>query len=42
MADALASVRAGYDRWASVYDHDANPLRHSKDRWSGGGREPQD
>ena len=25
-SDALASVRAGYDGWASVYDHDANPL----------------
>src|SRR6185503_16817383 len=22
----LASVRDGYDRWAEVYDHDANPL----------------
>jgi malonyl-CoA O-methyltransferase len=22
----LASVRGGYDRWASVYDHDGNPL----------------
>ena len=20
-------VRAGYDRWAAVYDHDANPLQ---------------
>lgn len=26
MSDAVSSVRAGYDRWASVYDHDANPL----------------
>jgi ubiquinone/menaquinone biosynthesis C-methylase UbiE len=26
MADALSSVRSGYDRWAAVYDHDANPL----------------
>jgi malonyl-CoA O-methyltransferase len=26
MTDALSSVRAGYDRWAVVYDHDANPL----------------
>ncbi|MCI0460931.1 MAG: class I SAM-dependent methyltransferase [Gemmataceae bacterium] len=26
MTDALASVRSGYDRWAAVYDHDANPL----------------
>ena len=25
--DPLAGVRAGYDRWASVYDHDANPLQ---------------
>jgi 2-polyprenyl-3-methyl-5-hydroxy-6-metoxy-1,4-benzoquinol methylase len=24
--DQLASVRDGYDRWAEVYDHDANPL----------------
>ena len=24
--DALSGVRAGYDRWARVYDHDANPL----------------
>jgi hypothetical protein len=21
-----SSIRAGYDRWALVYDHDANPL----------------
>ncbi|MCU0611360.1 MAG: class I SAM-dependent methyltransferase [Candidatus Eisenbacteria bacterium] len=27
MTDPLANVRAGYDRWASVYDHDANPLQ---------------
>jgi len=26
MSDALSSVRGGYDRWAVVYDHDANPL----------------
>ncbi len=26
MADLLESVRVGYDRWAPVYDHDANPL----------------
>ena len=25
-ADPLAGVRDGYDRWARVYDHDANPL----------------
>ena len=25
-ANPLAGVRAGYDRWAAVYDHDANPL----------------
>ena len=25
--DPLGGVRAGYDRWASVYDHDANPLQ---------------
>lgn len=24
--DPLPYVRAGYDRWARVYDHDANPL----------------
>ena len=24
--DPLSGVRAGYDRWARVYDHDANPL----------------
>ncbi len=27
MTDALSSVRLGYDRWASIYDHDANPLQ---------------
>ncbi len=27
MIDRLSSVRAGYDRWAQVYDHDANPLQ---------------
>jgi ubiquinone/menaquinone biosynthesis C-methylase UbiE len=27
MMDALSSVRGGYDRWAVVYDHDANPLQ---------------
>jgi malonyl-CoA O-methyltransferase len=26
VSDTLSSVQAGYDRWASVYDHDANPL----------------
>jgi len=26
MSDAVSSVRGGYDRWAAVYDHDANPL----------------
>src|SRR5262249_17294446 len=25
-SDQVASVREGYDRWALVYDHDANPL----------------
>ena len=25
--DPLTGVRAGYDRWASVYDHDDNPLQ---------------
>lgn len=24
--DPLSGVRDGYDRWANVYDHDANPL----------------
>jgi len=24
--DPLSAVRGGYDRWARVYDHDANPL----------------
>src|SRR5947207_11585964 len=27
MSDAPPSVRSGYDRWAAVYDHDANPLQ---------------
>lgn len=27
MPDALSSVRAGYDRWAALYDHDGNPLQ---------------
>lgn len=27
MADSLSGVRGGYDRWAAVYDHDANPLQ---------------
>ena len=26
MGDPLGSVRESYDRWASIYDHDANPL----------------
>jgi ubiquinone/menaquinone biosynthesis C-methylase UbiE len=26
MSDMLSCVREGYDRWAAVYDHDANPL----------------
>jgi malonyl-CoA O-methyltransferase len=26
MLDCLSEVRSGYDRWAAVYDHDANPL----------------
>ncbi len=26
MADCLSQVREGYDRWATVYDSDANPL----------------
>ena len=27
MTDPTAGVRDGYDRWAAVYDHDANPLQ---------------
>jgi ubiquinone/menaquinone biosynthesis C-methylase UbiE len=27
MPDSMSSVRVGYDRWAAVYDHDANPLQ---------------
>ncbi|MBA4186853.1 MAG: class I SAM-dependent methyltransferase [Planctomycetaceae bacterium] len=27
MTDPLQAVRDGYDRWAAVYDHDANPLQ---------------
>lgn len=27
MSDQLSGVQAGYDRWAQVYDHDANPLQ---------------
>jgi malonyl-CoA O-methyltransferase len=27
MSDAVSSVRGGYDRWAAVYDRDANPLQ---------------
>ncbi len=27
MGDELGGVRGGYDRWAAVYDHDANPLQ---------------
>jgi SAM-dependent methyltransferase len=27
------SVRLGYDRWASVYDHDANPLPALEEPW---------
>ena len=26
LPDPLLAIRAGYDRWAVVYDHDANPL----------------
>lgn len=26
MSDSIDTVRPGYDRWAAVYDHDANPL----------------
>jgi malonyl-CoA O-methyltransferase len=27
VSEGLTSVREGYDRWAAVYDHDANPLQ---------------
>jgi SAM-dependent methyltransferase len=27
VADEVTTVRAGYDRWATVYDHDGNPLQ---------------
>src|SRR5882672_4306154 len=27
MSEELSSVRTAYDRWATVYDHDANPLQ---------------
>jgi ubiquinone/menaquinone biosynthesis C-methylase UbiE len=27
MTTDLSGVRTGYDRWAAVYDHDANPLQ---------------
>lgn len=27
MSKTMSSIREGYDRWASVYDHDANPLQ---------------
>jgi ubiquinone/menaquinone biosynthesis C-methylase UbiE len=27
MTDKTSLVRAGYDRWSAVYDHDANPLQ---------------
>jgi len=26
VTDSVKSVRSGYDQWAAVYDHDANPL----------------
>jgi ubiquinone/menaquinone biosynthesis C-methylase UbiE len=26
VSDTLSGVQGGYDRWAAVYDHDANPL----------------
>src|SRR4051812_39166640 len=25
--DPISNVQSGYDRWATVYDHDANPLQ---------------
>jgi SAM-dependent methyltransferase len=27
MSNEVSGVRGGYDRWAAVYDHDANPLQ---------------
>lgn len=27
VADTASSVQVGYDRWAAIYDHDANPLQ---------------
>jgi ubiquinone/menaquinone biosynthesis C-methylase UbiE len=27
MTDKISLVQSGYDRWAEVYDHDANPLQ---------------
>src|SRR5690349_8145082 len=27
MSEDLSGVRGGYDRWAAVYDRDANPLQ---------------
>jgi ubiquinone/menaquinone biosynthesis C-methylase UbiE len=27
VADEVTTVRTGYDRWATVYDHDGNPLQ---------------
>lgn len=38
MAD-ISQVRAGYDHWSAVYDHDANPLQALEEpivRWSVG------
>ena len=31
--DALAFVREGYDRWASVYDDDGNPVPPLEEPW---------
>ena len=27
MTDTNLPTQAGYDRWAAIYDHDANPLQ---------------
>jgi malonyl-CoA O-methyltransferase len=31
MSDTTSGVRPGYDRWATVYDHDGNPLQALED-----------
>ena len=32
-SETLSGEQAGYDRWAAVYDHDANPLPALEERW---------